>query len=178
MIVVQTCGAPCLSLVSRRQCADSRWLGAAGPEFWHRAIVFNLSYSGELAFELHVPPQNWQGSGMRLENAGAELEVRPFGLFAADCMRMEKGFRHWKTDLITEYDPFESGLGRFVDPDRNFTGARALSIRRKSGLQKVFRTLEIKCECAPAQPGTSILFRRQSCLESVTSGAASVTGLD
>ncbi len=147
-----------------------RWLGACRTRILGtEAIVFNLSYSGELAFELHVPATELARVWHRLENADAELEVRPFGLFAADCMRIEKGFRHWKTDLITEYDPFESGLGRFVDPDRNFTGARALSIRRKSGLQKVFRTLEIKCECAPAQPGTSI-FSGDSLVGTVTSG--------
>ncbi len=37
-----------------------------------------------------------------------------FGSRAIDSMRLEKGHRHWKADQITEYNPYESRLRRFV----------------------------------------------------------------
>ena len=54
--------------------------------------------------------------------------MRLFGALAVDSMRMEKGYLHWKADLLTEFDPFETGLGRFVQMDKEtFIGRRALA---------------------------------------------------
>jgi glycine cleavage system aminomethyltransferase T len=46
---------------------------------------------------------------------------------ALDTMRLEKGFRLYGTDLTTEYDPFEAGLGFAVDMDTAFVGREALT---------------------------------------------------
>jgi dimethylglycine dehydrogenase len=71
---------------------------------------------------------------------------------------MEKGFLHWKADLITEYDPFETGLGRFVKLEKgDFVGRRALLQRQESGLRKRLVTLHIDATHAPAYPGASLM---------------------
>jgi len=47
---------------------------------------------------------------------------------------MEKGFLHWKADLLTECDPFETGLDRFVKMEKgDFVGKAALAQRHKGG---------------------------------------------
>ncbi|MCY4542942.1 MAG: FAD-dependent oxidoreductase [Rhodobacteraceae bacterium] len=120
-------------------------------------VVYCLSYCGELAFELHVPAESLAEVWSELELRGAEFGVRPYGSFAADSMRIEKGFRHWKADLLTEFDPFEAGLDRFVDLDKTFFGSAALSRRLEAANRSAFRTLAIDCDHAKAQHGSSIV---------------------
>ena len=44
---------------------------------------------------------------------------------------------HWKADLITEFDPFETALDRFVKPEKgNFIGKAALLKRRETACAK------------------------------------------
>ncbi|MCG8368624.1 MAG: hypothetical protein MJA27_35465, partial [Pseudanabaenales cyanobacterium] len=48
-----------------------------------------------------------------------------------DTLRLEKGFLLWGTDIHTEYDPYEAGLGFAVKLNKgNFIGKEAL-LRRK-----------------------------------------------
>jgi len=73
-------------------------------------------------------------------------------------MRLEKGFLHWKADILTEFDPFETGLHRFVDMGKpDFVGKSALQTRQEKGLQKQLVTLEVDCSHAPARPGASVM---------------------
>jgi dimethylglycine dehydrogenase len=72
-------------------------------------------------------------------------------------MRIEKGFRHWKADLITEFNPIESGLDRFVRMDKPFTGKKALEDMLAKGPRRQFVSLELHSRAAPAQPGDSIV---------------------
>ncbi|HAR51121.1 MAG TPA: FAD-dependent oxidoreductase, partial [Roseovarius nubinhibens] len=76
--------------------------------------VMNVSFSGELAYEIHVPNASLYAAYQALRAAGEAHGLRLFGARAVESMRMEKGFLHWKADLLTEFDPFETGLDRFV----------------------------------------------------------------
>ena len=83
---------------------------------------------------------------------------------------MEKGFLHWKADLITEFDPFETGLGRFVKPDKGaFVGRDALMRRHADGPRKQLVTLTVGANRAPA-PGGASLMSRDRVVGTVTSG--------
>ena len=121
------------------------------------ALAMSVSFSGELAWELHIPNAQLLLAFRRLWQAGQPYGIKPFGLYATESMRLEKGFRHWKADLITECDPFESGLGRFVRMDKDFIGKRALEQRAAAGPRRRFVTLTLDSKQAPAQPGDSIL---------------------
>ena len=45
-------------------------------------------------------------------------------------MRLEKGYRHWKSDLLIEFSPYESGLDMFVKMDKgDFIGKDAAAAR-------------------------------------------------
>mgnify|MGYP006250515935 FL=1 len=81
-----------------------------------------------------------------------------FGARAVDAMRMEKGFLHWKADLLTEFDPFETGLDRFVKLEKgDFVGRDALIRRQAKGPSKRLITLEIATTDAPAHGGVSVM---------------------
>ena len=122
------------------------------------AVVLAVSFSGELAYEIHVPGNLAPGVHARLLEAGEAHGLRLFGARAVESMRIEKGFRHWKADLVTEFDPFESGLERFVRLDKpGFVGREALLAKRGAVPRRRFVTLEIDCDHAPAQGGDSIV---------------------
>ncbi|MEO0912826.1 MAG: aminomethyltransferase family protein, partial [Pseudomonadota bacterium] len=121
------------------------------------ATVMAVSFSGELAYEIHVPNASLHAAYTALRTAGAAHGLRLFGSRAVDSMRLEKGFLHWKADILTEFDPFETGLERFVKPDKpDFVGKAALLERMESGPRRKLVTLAIETEAAPALGGASL----------------------
>lgn len=121
------------------------------------AVAMSVSFSGELAWELHIPNAQLKLAFSILFAAGKEFGMKPFGLYATESMRLEKGYRHWKADLITEFNPFESALDRFVKLDKEFVGKTALLAMQASGPRRKFVSLVIDSVEAPAQPGDSIV---------------------
>ncbi|MEP6335395.1 MAG: aminomethyltransferase family protein, partial [Anderseniella sp.] len=132
---------------------SARELAVAG----HRIVAMAVSFSGELAWELHVPNEGLVDCYAALTAAGEPLGVAHFGLHATDSMRIEKGYRHWKADLITEFNPMESGLERFVKLDKPFVGKAALEKMIEAGPRRIFVHLELDSDGAPAHPGDSIV---------------------
>jgi dimethylglycine dehydrogenase len=77
--------------------------------------------------------------------AGAPLGLKPFGMFALNALRVEKGYRTWKGDLSTDYTILQGGLDRFVDWSKPaFRGKAALEAERQRGVAKRFATLVIQ----------------------------------
>ena len=95
--------------------------------------ALRVSYVGELGWELHVAMTELPALHETLCAAGDPVGIRPFGTWAMNSMRLEKGYRAWGADLTTERTPIESGLGRFVRTEgREFTGREALLSRAGS----------------------------------------------
>ena len=121
------------------------------------AVVMAVSFSGELAYEIHIPNASLFAAYSALRAAGEKHDLKLFGARAVESMRLEKGYRHWKADLITEFDPFESNLDRFVKMDKpTFIGKEALEKRLAAPSGKTFVTMTIAAIKAPAQPGASV----------------------
>lgn len=122
------------------------------------ATVMGVSFSGELAYEIHVPNASLYAAYLALREAGSVHNLQLFGARAVDAMRMEKGFLHWKADLLTEFDPFETGLDRFVKVEKgDFIGKDALMRQHAAGLRKKLVTLKIDATHAPAYGGGSLM---------------------
>jgi len=159
-------------------CARGDWSAAAFPWLSVReccigfapAVVMGVSFSGELAYEIHVPNASLYAAYLALREAGRAHGLKLFGARAIDSMRMEKGFLHWKADLITEFDPFETGLSRFVKLDKqDFIGKAALLKRQAAGPQSKLVTLKIDTNHAPAHPGASLM-QGNTVVGTITSG--------
>lgn len=135
---------------------------------WAEAVVMSVSFSGELAYEIHVPNAQLYLAWSLLMQAGEPHGIRPFGLYATESMRLEKGYRHWKADLITEFNPVESNLERFVQNGKDFIGKTAMEARVAKGLRKRFVTLVLDCDDAPAHPGDSLV-RNDKVIGTITS---------
>ncbi|NGQ93188.1 FAD-dependent oxidoreductase, partial [Rhodobacter sp. HX-7-19] len=122
------------------------------------ATVLGVSFSGELAYEIHVPNASLYAAYLALRKAGEAHGLKLFGARAVESMRMEKGFLHWKADLLTEFDPFETSLDRFVKLEKgDFIGKDALLKRKAEGLRKKLVTLKVDADHAPAHGGASLM---------------------
>ncbi|MEM7545274.1 MAG: FAD-dependent oxidoreductase [Pseudomonadota bacterium] len=122
------------------------------------ATVMSVSFSGELAYEIHIPNASLYAAYTALRAAGRDHGLRLFGAHAVEAMRMEKGYLHWKADILTEFDPFETGLDRFVDMNKpDFIGKAALAERAEAGPQKTLVTLDVDDQRAPAHGGASVM---------------------
>ena len=159
-------------------CSRADWSAQAFPWLSVRecfigiapAVVMAVSFSGELAYEIHVPNNQLYSAYLSLRKAGAEHNLKLFGARAIESMRMEKGFLHWKSDLITEFDPFETGLDRFVHLDKGeFIGKSALEARQKAGPKRRLVCLHIHDDRAPAHSGASVM-KDGAVIGTVTSG--------
>jgi dimethylglycine dehydrogenase len=115
----------------------------------------SVSFSGELAYEIHVPNASLFAAYSALMQAGAAHDIGHFGARAVDSMRMEKGYLHWKSDLITEFDPYETGLNRFVCQDKDFLGKSGL-VARGGKKRRQLRMLEIDATHASPQASDSL----------------------
>lgn len=106
--------------------------------------AMRVNYVGELGWELHHPIDRQNELFDALFEAGASLDLQPFGIRAMDAMRLEKSYRMIGAELSIEYSAYESVLDRFVFPDKgDFLGREALLASQARGLGYLLATLEV-----------------------------------
>ena len=102
-----------------------------------RVLALRMSYVGELGWELYIPPDFGLGVFDALMEAGKWLDLKPVGLHALDSLRLEKGYRHWGSDIGPNDTPLEAGLGFAVKLDKGeFIGREALRKQKDKGLTR------------------------------------------
>ena len=107
------------------------WLAVRAVEIgMSRITALRVSYVGELGYELHIPMQNMLPVHSLIQHAGEAFGLKPFGMYAMDSMRLEKGYLGWKGDITTEFTPLEAGMERFVAMSKpGFIGRDGLATR-------------------------------------------------
>ncbi|MEM9147371.1 MAG: FAD-dependent oxidoreductase [Pseudomonadota bacterium] len=132
------------------------------------ARLARVSFAGELGWEIHAEKAEMPTIYDAVVAAGA----KPFGMFALDSLRIEKGYRAWKGDLSTDYSMLEAGLERFVkfDKPQDFPGKAALLSEKQRGSAKRFVTLKVQANGHDA-PYMSTLWRGAEVVGETTSGA-------
>jgi len=105
------------------------------------AKFFRINFGGELGWEVHTPFDQSKDAYDAVRAAGAT----PFGMFALNTMRIEKGYRTWKGDLSTDYTMLEGGHARFIrfDKPQDFPGKAALLAEKQQGSIKGFATMTL-----------------------------------
>jgi aminomethyltransferase len=112
----------------------------AGLAFYH-FVEFNLQgapvilsrtgYTGELGYELYLPPTLAPLVAEALMTAGRPLGLKPAGLGARDTLRFEASYCLYGHELNEATDPFEAGLFWLVKLDKgDFIGRDALRARK------------------------------------------------
>jgi len=129
--------------------------------------LVRVSFAGELGWEIHAPVADAVELYQTVQKAGAT----PFGMFALNSMRIEKGYRTWKGDLSTDYTLLEGGLERFVklDKPQDFPGKAALQNEKQQGSKKRFVTLLVDAGPQDA-PYMSTLWHEGEVVGETTSG--------
>ncbi len=134
------------------------------------AHLVRVSFTGELGWEIHAAPDDLPAIDAALFDAGAPLGLVPFGMFALDALRLEKGYRTWKGDLSTDYSMLQAGLERFVDFGKDaFPGRAALLAERGAGPARRFATLVVEAGRYDA-PYMSTVWHAGAPVGEVTSG--------
>lgn len=134
----------------------------------HLAHLMRVSFAGELGWEVHAANEDMPEIYRTILDAGAT----PFGMYALNSLRIEKGYRAWKGDLSTDYTMLEGGLERFVrlNKPQEFPGKAALMAEAQQGPAKRFVTLIVEAGEADA-PYMSTLWHSGEVVGETTSGA-------
>jgi dimethylglycine dehydrogenase len=129
--------------------------------------LLRVSFAGELGWEVHAENADIPAIYDAILKAGAT----PFGMFALNSLRIEKGYRTWKGDLSSDYSLLEAGLDRFVklDKPQDFPGKAALMNEKQQGVKKRFVTLIVDAAEQDA-PYMSSLFHGDTVVGETTSG--------
>ncbi|MFZ1725931.1 MAG: FAD-dependent oxidoreductase [Albidovulum sp.] len=133
-----------------------------------KAFLIRVSFAGEMGWEIHAENTEMPAIYDAVLAAGA----KPFGMWALNSLRMEKGYRTWKGDLSTDYSLLEGGLDRFVklDKPQDFTGKAALMAEKQRGVKKRFVTLIVEAKDCDA-PYMSTIWQGGKVVGETTSGA-------
>ena len=132
-----------------------------------KCALARVSFAGELGWEIHAAMADVPKLYAAVLSAGA----KPFGMYALNSMRMEKGYRAWKGDLSTDYTLLEAGLERWVklDKPQEFTGKAALIAQDAEGVKKRFVTMIVEAGDQDA-PYMSTVYHDGKVVGETTSG--------
>jgi aminomethyltransferase len=115
--------------------------------------ISRTGYTGDLGYEIWMPSEEAVKIWDALMAGGRAFDIHAAGMLALDVSRVEAGlllidvdFNSSKKALVDEqrYSPFEMGLGRLVNLDKNrFVGQSALIEEQKRGTPREIVGLEI-----------------------------------
>jgi len=99
-------------------------------------LALRISYAGELGWEVYTPTEYGLKLWDTLWQAGQSLGVVAAGGGAFDALRLEKGYRLWGSDIHTEHNPYEAGIGFAVKLKKgDFLGREALERVKAEGIK-------------------------------------------
>lgn len=148
------------------------WLSGRRISVGHAlADVLRVNFVGELGYELHHSIEMQNALFDAIMAAGAEFDIRPFGIRAMDSMRLEKSYRLIPRELSIEYSAIESGLDRFVRLDKeDFLGKQGLLDWHERGFTWSFVTLEVHGVTDADARGNEAIYRDGELVGRATSG--------
>jgi len=82
------------------------------------ARLFRMSYSGELAYEIHVPADRGRAMWESVIHAGEPLGLMPYGTEAMSTLRIEKGHVVVGTEADGRATADDLGMGKLVSPTK------------------------------------------------------------
>jgi sarcosine oxidase subunit alpha len=133
-------------------------------EFFIKDSIFTramrLGFVGELSYELHVPSSYAQAVWDMLKEAGAEFDIRNFGVEAQNVLRMEKGHVILGSESEQRTNLIDLGLGFLWDrkkTDAKTVGAVALHQAEKDVGRLKLVGIRMEDDNRPARDGALIV---------------------
>ena len=174
MIAVQGPGAASIVQSLLPFNPDSSSLFSITLDAASETFIARTGYTGEDGVEIIVNADTAIPTWDRLKEAGVE----PCGLVARDSLRLEASLRLYGNDMNTTVNPFEAGLGRFVDLTAGpFTGKEALLKVKEQGPERRLAGFVMDARGIPRH-GQPILHEGQAVGEVTSGGRAPSLNLD
>jgi aminomethyltransferase len=118
-----------------------------------RATISRTGYTGEVGYEVFVPPQSADRVWLALLEAGHDVDLVPCGLGARDTLRLEAAMRLYGNDIDDIVTPLEADLEWIVGWEKDdFVGLEALRQQRAAGIDRKLVGFEV-LDRAIARPG-------------------------
>ena len=108
--------------------------------------VNRMNYVGELGYEIFHPIEDQIAVFKTVMEAGAEFELKMFGMHAMESMRLEKGYMAWKSEMNVHHTPLETNLAWTVKWDKDFIGKAALEKVKAEGVKQHVVCLVVEAE--------------------------------
>jgi len=122
-------------------------------------LILRIGFVGELGYEMHFSADYGEAMWDALIQAGAEFDIRPFGIEAQRVLRLEKGHIIVSQDTDAVTTALEANLGWAVKCDKgDFVGKHAL----ESTTQRRIRQRLVGFELAP---GVAVPFEGDQVLD-------------
>jgi dimethylglycine dehydrogenase len=133
--------------------------------------ALRVNFIGELGWEIHHPIEMQNYIFDLLMEAGAEFEIKPFGIRAMTAMALEKSYKLIPRELSIEYNAFESGLDRFISMKKQtFNGRNGLLAGRDKGLANTLVTMEVHGVTDADARGSEAIYQGDEIVGRATSG--------
>ena len=101
------------------------------------ATVMRVGFVGELGYEVHVPASSGLHVWRCLLAAGAEEQIRPFGVEAQRLLRLEKGHLIVGQDTDALTNPHEADVGWAIGKDKDFfVGQRSVDVMTREEVDR------------------------------------------
>ena len=133
--------------------------------------LLRVNFIGELGWEIHHPIEMQNYIFDQIMAAGAEFDIKPFGIKAMTLMALEKSYKLIPRELSIEYNAYESGLDRFISLKKpGFFGKDALLAWKDHGLANQLVTMEVLGVTDADARGSEPIYRGEELVGRVTSG--------
>ena len=133
--------------------------------------ALRVNFIGELGWEIHHPIEMQNYIFDKLMAAGAEFDIKPFGIKAMTLMALEKSYKLIPRELSIEYNAYESGLDRFISLKKpGFLGKDGLLAGKDAGLGWQLVTMEVLGVTDADARGSEPIYLGDELVGRVTSG--------
>ncbi|XP_077995308.1 dimethylglycine dehydrogenase, mitochondrial-like [Glandiceps talaboti] len=140
-------------------------------------FVIRGSSTGELGYALYHCRGRTSELYTALLSAGDPYGIGDFGTYAANILRIEKGYRSWGRELTVDYNPYETGVEEDLNIDKevDFIGKAVLPSLRDT-LGRRLTLLSVECSHNNIDPmGYETVWYNGQAVGNTTSGGYSYT---
>ncbi len=137
-----------------------------------RPFALRMSYVGELGWELYIPSNFAVPVFDAIMTEGKKHGLKLVGMQAVNSLRLEKGYRHWESDITPDNTPYEAGLGFGVKLDKGeFVGRKALACQKEVGITKKIVMFTLDGNQEVMLYGNEPIYRNGEFIDTLSSGA-------
>ena len=108
--------------------------------------VQRVSYTADLGYEIYCDHMSVRHLWSVLNEAGADLGLRAFGMRAMMSLRLDKFFGSWGREFSPDYMPCETGLDRFIRWNKpvEWIGKAAAMAEKAAGPKRKLCAFEVE----------------------------------